>query len=498
MSGLRWATLLPIAAYFAAMYVIGFYAMRLTNRASLDKGGCGSTYMEEYMTGGRASGGFVLAMTLVATYLSAGSFIGGPGTAYTHGLAWVFLAMAQIPTGYYTLMVLGKKFAIVSRKTGANSISDFLRARYNSGAVLIIASLSIICFLIAAMSAQLIGAARLLQGSTGLDYRSVLILFAVTVVVHTAIGGFRGVVFNDTLQGVVMTLSSLALFVAVLSRGGGVASIVQQMKALDPGMITPYGVQEGFMSVPWVSSFWVLVGFAVVGIPAVAQRAMSYRDSKSLHSGIIYGAVVSIVMLLGMHLAGAFGSVLVSDISSGDLVIPTLITTLFHPVVAGLVLAGPLAAVMSTVDSQLLVVVAAIVNDLLVNYVNPGLKTNLRALRRITVGTCLAVGAVTVVLAFDPPELMVWLNLFATAGLLSTFLWPTILGLYWKGANAPGALAGMAAGIGTYLYFNYLMQRPLGLHPIVPSLVLSLAAFIVVAKMTKKPSREIIRLFWGL
>ena len=91
-----------------------------------------------------------------------------------------------------------------------------------------------------------------------------------------------------------------------------------------------------------------------------------------------------------------------------------------------------------------------------------------------------------------------WLNLFATAGQLSTFLWPTILGLYWKGANAPGAIAGMISGIGTYLYFNYYMPRPIGLHPIVPALAFSLLAFVVVAKMTKKPSEKVIRLFWEL
>ena len=498
MNAIHWGTLAPIVLYFAAMYLIGFYALDLMNKASHKKGASGAAYMEEYMTGGRRTGGFVLAMTLVATYLSAGSFIGGPGTAYTHGLAWVFLAMAQIPTGYYTLMALGKRFAIVSRKTGANSISDFLRARYESNAVLIIASLSIIFFLIAAMAAQLIGAARLLQGSTGLDYTTALIFFAVTVVVHTAIGGFRGVVFNDTLQGVVMTLSTAALFIAILVKGGGIAQLVQDMKAVNPGMISPYGVTEGFMSVPWVSSFWVLVGFAVVGLPAVAQRAMSYKDSKSLNSGILYGTVVALLLLLGMHLAGAFGVVLVKGISSGDLVIPTLITTFFSPVVAGIVLSGPLAAVMSTVDSQLLVVVAAMVNDLLVNYIRPSLKAQFKKLRIITTITCFVVGLITVALAFDPPELMVWLNLFATAGQLSTFLWPTILGLYWKRANAPGAIAGMVAGIGTYLYFNYYMARPLALHPIVPSLLLSLAAFIVVAKLTKKPSEKVVKLFWGL
>jgi sodium/pantothenate symporter len=227
MNAVQWSTLLPIVCYFAVMYFIGFYAMDLVNKASRRRGGSGAAYMEEYMTGGRGTGGFVLAMTLVATYLSAGSFIGGPGTAYTHGLAWVFLAMAQIPTGYYTLMVLGKKFAIVSRKTGAYSISDFLRARYESNAVLVIASLSIIFFLIAAMAAQLIGASRLLQGSTGLDYKTALLFFAATVVVHTAIGGFRGVVFNDTLQGMVMTLSTLALFIAIVTKGGGIANIVR-------------------------------------------------------------------------------------------------------------------------------------------------------------------------------------------------------------------------------------------------------------------------------
>lgn len=498
MNTVQWSTLLPIVCYFALMYFIGVYALHLVNRASLGKGGSGSAYMEEYMTGGRSTGGFVLAMTLVATYLSAGSFIGGPGTAYTHGLAWVFLAMSQIPTGYYTLMALGKKFAIISRKTGANSISDFLRARYESNAVLIIASLSIIFFLIAAMAAQLIGASRLLQGSTGLDYKLALLFFAATVVVHTAIGGFRGVVFNDTLQGVVMTFSTLALFVAIVVKGGGIANIVQDMKAVNPGMISPYGVKEGFMTVPWVSSFWVLVGFAVIGLPAVAQRAMSYKNSKSLHAGILYGTAVSLVLLLGMHLVGAFGVTQVSGIASGDLVIPTLIRSLFHPVLAGIILAGPLAAVMSTVDSQLLVVVAAIVNDLLVNYIKPDLKEKFKALRTITIATCCIVGVIIVALAFNPPELMVWLNLFATAGQLSTFLWPTILGLYWKRANAPGAIAGMVAGIGTYLYFNYLMPRPIGLHPIVPSLALSLLAFVVVAKMTRKPSERVIRLFWGL
>src|SRR5699024_1549112 len=259
------------------MYFIGIYAAKLLSKA---KSGDGEEYMDEYMTGGRSTGGFVLAMTLVATYLSAGSFIGGPGTAYTHGLAWVFLAMAQMPTGYYTLAVLGKKFAIVSRKIEANTITDFLRERYRSDAVVILASLSIIFFLIAAMASQWIGAARLLQGSTGIGYKTGLLFFGITVVVHTAIGGYRGVVLNDTLQGIVMSVATLVLFITVIIKGGGVANIVQNMKAIDSGMISPFGVEEGFMTKAWVTSFWVLVGFATIGLPSVSQRAMSYKDTN--------------------------------------------------------------------------------------------------------------------------------------------------------------------------------------------------------------------------
>lgn len=498
MDNLNLQVLVPIVVYFGFMYLVGFYASALLKKVKHAKHGSDSTYIDEYMTGGRNTGGLVLAMTLVATYLSAGSFIGGPGSAYTHGLAWVFLAMAQMPTGYYTLAVLGKKFAIVSRKIDANSITDFLRVRYESKAVVIIASVSIIFFLIAAMAAQWIGAARLLQGATGLDYTIALLFFGVTVVVHTAIGGYKGVVLNDTMQGIVMTISTISLFTVVVMTGGGIENIIQNMKGINPGMITPFGVQEGFMTKPYVTSFWVLVGFAVVGLPSVSQRAMSYKDCKSLNSGIKYGTVVSIVLLLLMHLVGAFGSTLVANIESGDLVVPTLAVQLFPNILAGIILSGPLAAVMSTVDSQLLVVVGAIVNDLYVNYLKPEIKTEHKKVSKLTIGTAAAVGIIIFLVSLDPPQLMVWLNLFATAGQLSTFLWPTILGLYWKRANKEGAIASMIVGIGSYIVFNYFLPRPFGMHAIVTALLLSLIAFIIVSKNTKEPSKEIIQLFWGL
>lgn len=497
MANVNWGVLLPLILYVAGVFIIGFYSMKFVSRAS-QATAQGEGFLSEYLTGGRSLGGFVLAMTLVATYLSAGSFIGGPGAAYTYGLAWVFLAMTQMPTGYFTLSVLGKKFAIVARKINAVTITDFIRARYRSNVLVILCSISIVAFFIAAMGAQWIGASRLIEGSVGIPYKAALVFFALVVLIYTTIGGFRAVALTDAFQGVIMTIGTLILFIGTIVAGGGVGNIVQKMYAVNPGLITPFSIKEGFATIPWVTSFWILVGFAVVGLPAVGMRAMSYKDGKSLKNGIIYGTIVAIVLVLGMHLLGAFGTVIIPGIKAGDLVIPTMTTKLFPAVLAGLILAGPLAAVMSTVDSQLLIVVGAIINDIYANYVNPKIKNNQKQTAIFSFIATIIVGILIFLVAFNPPPIMVWLNLYANAGLISTFLWPIILGLYWKRANTPGALAAIITGVGTYILFDKVWARPFGTHTIVLPLVISLIAFVAVSLNTKKPSDEIVETFWGI
>jgi sodium/pantothenate symporter len=497
MKSINYQVLLPILIYFVIVFLVGFYSMKFVSKAK-NKSNGEKGFMDEYMTGGRDLGGFVLAMTLVTTYLSAGSFIGGPGTAYTQGLGWVFLSMAQMPTGYFTLAVLGKKFAIIARKINAVTITDFLRERYKSDLVVILTSISIVVFFIAAMAAQWVGAARLLQGSVGLDYRVALTAFGVTVIVHTVIGGFRAVTISDTIQGIIMTVATIAIFVGTVIAGGGISNIINNMQSVNTGLITPFGVTPGNMTIAWVTSFWILVGFAVVGIPSVSQRAMSYKDTKSLHEGIKYGTIVSMVLLLGMHLVGAFSSTLVTGIESGDLVIPTITTQLFSPVIAGILLAGPLASIMSTVDSQLLVASGAIVNDIYTNYINPKIKKDAKRTGTISLVVTSILGIIIYIVAINPPDLIVWLNLYANAGIIATFLWPIVLGLYWKRANSSGALASIISGIGTYILFSYIWPRPFGMHTIVVPLLISLVSFVVISKITKPPTEETIETFWGV
>lgn len=491
MNDVNLDVLIPLILYFIGVYILGFYSLRFVSKAA---GRTGRGFLAEYLISDRNLGGFVLAMTLVATYLSAGSFIGGPGTAYTIGLSWVFLAMSQMPTGYFTLSVLGKRFAILARKINAVTVTDFLKERYENKLLIVVVSICVVFFFIAAMTAQFIGAARLIEGSVGISYQAALVFFSITVLVYTIIGGFRAVALTDTLQGVIMTVGVLIVFVGAIVAGGGVSSIMHSLYSIDPGLISPYGADPAFTSLTWVTSFWVLVGFGIIGLPQVATRAMSYRDSKGFKNAIIYGTAVSMFLLLLMHLLGLFGRVLVPDIPSGDLVVPTVTTYLFPNWIAGIILAAPLAAVMSTVDSQLLLAVGAIVNDVYANLINPNVKRT----AYITFAVAVIIGAIAFVAAFDPPELLVWLNLHALAGLIATFLWPVLLGLYWKRANTAGAFASIVAGVGSYMYFFYLMPRPLGAHAIVATLLIALAAFVIFTYLTPKPNHRIIKKFWGL
>lgn len=483
--------IIPFILYFICVFGLGIYSIRFVSKAAAREG---KGFLSEYLIGDRSLGGFVLAMTLVATYLSAGSFIGGPGTAYTIGLAWVFLAMSQMPTGYFTLSVLGKRFAILARKINAITVTDVLKARYESNLLIALVSVCIVFFFIAAMTAQFIGAARLIEGSVGISYQTALVFFSITVLAYTIIGGFRAVALTDTLQGVVMTIGVIIVFIGAIIAGGGISNIIQSLYAIDPGMISPLGVNPEFTSMAWVTSFWVLVGFGIIGLPQVATRAMSYKNSSSLKNAIIYGTIVSMILLLLMHLLGLFGRVLVPDIASGDLVVPTLTTYLFPNWIAGLILAAPLAAVMSTVDSQLLLAVGAIVNDVYANLINPKVKKT----AYITFGVAVLIGGIAFAAAFNPPELLVWLNLHALAGLIATFLWPIILGLYWKRANLAGAIASIIFGVGSYMYFFYMLPRPLGAHSIFSTLIIALVAFIIFTYLTPKPKTDIIKKFWGL
>lgn len=460
--------ILPLVGYLAMVFGLSVYAY--TRRQT-------GNFLNEYFIGNRSMGGFVLAMTLTATYISASSFIGGPGAAYKYGLGWVLLAMIQLPAVWLSLGVLGKKFAILARRYNAVTLNDMLYARYQSRLLVWLASLSLLVAFVGAMTVQFIGGARLLETAAGIPYDTGLLIFGVSIALYTSFGGFRASVLNDALQGLVMLIGTILLLVAVIHAAGGLHKAVETLQHIDPALVTPQGGDK-ILDLPFMASFWILVCFGVIGLPHTAVRCISYRDSKAVHRGIILGTIVVAILMFGMHLAGALGRAILPDLKIPDQVIPTLMITVLPPFAAGIFLAAPMAAIMSTINAQLLQSSATIVKDLYLNLRPEELK-NERKLTRISSLSTLVLGLLLLLAAWRPPEMIIWLNLLAFGGLEAVFLWPLVLGLYWERANAHGALSSMIVGAVCYTVLASFDIKIAGLHPIVPSLVLNLLAFYI-------------------
>ena len=472
---MNWAVITPLIIFLLIIFAVGIWSNKLVLKSE--------SFLEGYFLGERQMGGFILAMTMVATYGSASSFIGGPGIAYTQGLGWVLLAMAQLVTGYFTLMVLGKKFAIVARQYKAITLIDFLKERYKSKTVVILSAASIIIFLFSSMTAQWIGGARLVESLTGMPYSTALLIFAFSVLVFVIVGGFRAVALTDTVQGVVMFAGTLILLIATIKAGGGVSNIISDLAAENPNLISPFGAQHN-LTPAYVSSFWILVGVGVVGLPQITVRAMSYKNSKAMHNAIIIGTVVVGFIMLGMHLIGVFARPVLPGIKIGDTVMPLLSMKVLPPFVAGIVLAAPMAAIMSTVDALLILVSSALVKDIYLNYIKPDAED--KQIKKVSFSVTAIIGIIVIILALSPPDLIVWLNLFSFGGLESVFIWPVILGLYWSKGNKNGAIASMIIGMGSYILLDRFYPNAFGLHTVVMPIVLSLLGFIIVSLVSQQ------------
>ncbi|SDD93409.1 sodium/pantothenate symporter [Bhargavaea beijingensis] len=482
---MNWSVIAPLLVFLVIIFFIGIWSSRKGAQVSDDN------FLKDYFLGGRELGGFVLAMTMVATYGSASSFLGGPGTAYTMGFGWALLAMSQVVTGYFVLMVLGKKFAIMARRYDALTLVDYLKARYNSAPVVILSAGAIIIFLFSAMAAQWIGGARLVESLTGLSYNTALFIFAVSVLVYVTIGGFRAVAVTDAVQGAVMVVGTLVLLVGVLIAGGGVQAIISDLITENPNLVTPFGA-DGNLTKAYVSSFWILVGVGVVGLPQIAVRSMSYKNSRSMHRALIIGTVVTGIIMLNMHLIGIFARPILPGIDVGDKVIPLISMEVLPAWLAGIVLAAPMAAIMSTVDSLLILVSSTIVKDVYLNYIKP--NATIKAIKRTSFGVTAALGVIVYLLALNPPDLLIFLNLFAFGGLEAAFIWPIVMGLYWKRANKYGAIASMIAGIVSYVaiyQWTAAQGDPFGmLHPVVIPVVLSFVAFVIFSLAMKQEAYD--------
>ncbi len=453
----------------------------------------GGQEAEEYYLGGRSLGWVALVFTIVASQASAGTVVGSAALGAEWGWAWVLAVLFQLPSAFLFLGILGKKFAIIGRKLGTITIPEFLRHRYESSLVVILASLAILVFMTVYIMSQLVGGATVLHAATGISYETLVIVFGIVVALYTSIGGFRASVLTDVAQGFVLLLAAVAVWIAILVAFGGTERLGTATLTEAPELLTFPG--PGEISIGMMLSFWVVFGFAAIGHPHVAVRCMSYRNTNSMHRAMTFGPIIMGILTLGFVSVGPVGAVLLDDPDVGDQMLPLVALEVMPTWLVGVILMALMAAVMSTVDAMLLVVSSTIVRDLYANYINDDASE--QKVKRIGIVSTLVMGTIAVALALNPPEFFQTLVIYAASGLVVVFLVPVVLGLYWKRANALGAGASIVGGLVVFVGTDVWFGDTIAVDPVLPGIIVALLAFVTGSYCGQWPSRRSLIKFWG-
>lgn len=475
-------------AYSVVLLAIGLWSYRLVERVPIAR------YEEEFYTAGRGLGGVVVALVIASGMASAGTFIAGPGMCYAYGYSWVLINVLQ---SFLSLMLLGGvgiMVGLTARRVNLVTYLDLYRARYRDPAVVLIMAGLVTLLLIPYMATQFVGAARVIVQMTGVSYPAALALGSGVVVLYCVLGGMRGAVAATMLQGVVMTVGTLLLFAGTLRAAGGFARSTQAIAALDASLLSP----TAHGAFPWTFVFSVacLSGYLVAGSPHGMLAALSYRNTAALKRGIWLGAVLLFVWTLLLCLAGVMGRAIVPNLEVPDEIAPWLAMNVLPGPLAGLVLAGVVAGIQTTVAAMAIVITSSVARNVVQELGFELTPQQSKSLSRVTMTACL--GA-SIALALTQPPMIQWIILFALGGIGASAFAPIVLGLYWRRGNRWGALA--AIGCGMTLYVLALTVAPwigvAGMHPSVPCTVAAVVVYVLVSLATPPPPDDVVRIFWG-
>jgi SSS family transporter len=476
--------------FLIATLVIGYYAF--TRSKSL----------EDFYIGGRKIGVWALAFTYVATWNSAVTYIGFPGSAYKYGMPMVASGvLSAMFAGLFGWLLLARKLRRQSIALDALTIPEYIERRYQSHGARMLSTITILFFTGIYLVAQYAGVAYILQIYLDLPYGTSIALMAVVMAVYTALGGFLAVVWTDLLCGLVMTCLSVFLFFFALDKLGGWHEIFYTTAtAVGP----QFNEIPGLMGIV-VFSYLAFYTLGSLGSPQLIVRFFSIKDKSVWRKAIVLTAVVLAVQtpfmaFLGISVRAAEIKALIPAGLIGantDFALPAFMIHVAPFFAKILFLLGVVAASMSTANSLLLVASTAIGRDLLQQGFR--LRINDDQVRKITAVAALVITLVTALLSMNKLPMVVLISAMQLSISGASIMPAIIFGVWWKKGTKAGALASMSVGlILPILLFTVLKPYNVFGHPFWPSLICSFITYYVVSLYTRPlPDEHVTKLFAG-
>jgi sodium/proline symporter len=485
MTELSAPTIIAFVIYVGIVLAIGVYAYLSTKSAT------------DYFLGGRNLSPAVSAISAGASDMSGWVLLGLPGYAYMAGLEafWITLGLTIGVAANWMLMAKRLRIYTVILDD-AVTIPAYLQRRFGDAKpwLKIIASVSILLFFLFYVGSGLIAGGKLFNAVFGLDYVVAVLTGVVLILFYTLFGGFLAVSWTDVFQGLLMLAALIAVPVVVMSGAGGLGGFGDQVRAINPELLDIFTNASGeSLSTLQIISLlgW---GFGYFGLPHVLARFKAIRSADEVGVATVIGVSWSFVGYLMAILVGLCGVVyLANPLADSERVFIELTSVIFHPLVAGVLLAAILAAIMSTVDSQLLVCSSTLAEDLYPMLAKQPLTQEARLkIGRIAV---VAMALMATVLAMKPDSKVLDVVSYAWAGLGASLGPSILLSLYWRSMTAAGALAGVVTGGATVIIWESLSGDLFELYSLVPGFALSLTAIAAVSWISVKPNAVVQKQF---
>lgn len=478
--------ILAIIVYIVVMVLIGFAAYSRTKD------------FDDYVLGGRALGPFVAALTVGASDMSGWLLMGLPGAIYVSGLIEGWIAVGLTIGAYTNWKIIAPRLrSYTERSRDSITIPTFLesRTRDNTRIIRVVAGIIILAFFTFYVSSGMVAAGVFWESSFDSNYHLGIIVVGGVVMLYTLVGGFLAVSWTDAVQGTMMLIALITIPLFGLFYTGGFGDTVAEIKEVNPYLLYPFGNPAEFGTIGIIVTISALAwGLGYFGQPHILVRFMALRSAAEAKAGRRFGISWMILSVLGAGGTAMIGIAIYKHdegaLPDPESVFITLAQLLFHPFIAGLFLAAILAAIMSTVSSQLLVTSSALVEDIYAVFSKKGVRTvSGMWLGRVAV---LIVAVVAAALAWEQNDTILKLVAFAWAGFGASFGPVVIMSMYWRKLTSWGVIAAMVVGAVTVgiwgnLPASLVDANPIfGLYEMVPGFLLAWLVAWGVSLMTYK------------
>ncbi|MFW5932032.1 MAG: sodium/proline symporter PutP [Desulfohalobiaceae bacterium] len=474
-------TLTSFIIYLIVMMSIGlFFYFRTRN-------------LSDYILGGRKLRPSVAALSAGASDMSGWLLLGLPGALYAGGMSNIWIAIGLSVGAYLNWQFVAKRLRRFTEMANDSiTLPDYLENRFQdqTKVLRVISAIVILVFFTIYVSSGLVGGAILFEDTFGLNYQLALWVGTLVIVAYTFLGGFLAVSLTDFIQGTLMFLALLLVPMVVISVSGSWSSMVSETAAVDESHLNAF---SGMTFLGIVSLLaW---GLGYFGQPHILARFMAIRSTRDVPVARLVGMTWMVLALFGAIFTGFAGIAYFADapLENSETVFIALTQALFNPWVAGVLLAAILSAIMSTVDSQLLVCSSAIAED----FYRQILRKEARPQELVWIGrvSVVILALIAASIASNPDSKVLDLVAYAWGGFGAAFGPIVILSLFWKRLTRNGVLAGMIVGAVTVIVWKNLTGGLFDLYEILPGFILCAAAAIGVSLLDREPAQEVKKLF---